>query len=103
MKFHINTVNNIYIYIIDCGDVWVYVCVCVCVYIYIYMRAVIAQPVYRLDYGLDDRDSRFRYPAWAGNFSLHHRVQNVTGAHPVSTDRAVKLSTHVHLVPRSKN
>jgi hypothetical protein len=35
-------------------------------------------------YGLDDRDSRVRFPAWAGNFSLHHRVQNGSGAHPDS-------------------
>jgi hypothetical protein len=34
-------------------------------------------------YGLDDRGSRVRLPAGAGNFSLHHRVQNVSGAHPV--------------------
>jgi hypothetical protein len=27
-------------------------------------------------YGLDDRGSRVRFPAGAGNFSLHHRVQN---------------------------
>jgi hypothetical protein len=35
-------------------------------------------------YGLDDRGSRFRLPAGAGNFSLHHRVQNGSGAHPAS-------------------
>jgi hypothetical protein len=34
-----------------------------------------------LDYGLDDRGSRFRFSAGAGNFSLHHRVQNGSGAH----------------------
>jgi hypothetical protein len=28
-----------------------------------------------LSYGLDDRASEFRFPAGAGNFSLHHRVQ----------------------------
>jgi hypothetical protein len=27
-------------------------------------------------YGLDGRGSRFRFPTGAGNFSLHHRVQN---------------------------
>jgi hypothetical protein len=37
-----------------------------------------------LSYGLDDRDSRVRFPALAGNFSLHHRVQNGSGAHPAS-------------------
>jgi hypothetical protein len=35
-----------------------------------------------LGYGLDDRGSRVRFSAGAGNFSLHHRVQNGSGAHP---------------------
>jgi hypothetical protein len=47
-------------------------------------RAVIAQSVWRLDYGLDDRGSRVRFPAGAWNFSLHHRVQNGSGVHPAS-------------------
>jgi hypothetical protein len=37
-----------------------------------------------LGYGLDDRCSRFRLPAGAGNFSLHHRVQNGFETHPSS-------------------
>jgi hypothetical protein len=37
-----------------------------------------------LGYGLDDRGSRVRFPAGAGNFSLHHRVQSGSGAHPAS-------------------
>jgi hypothetical protein len=37
-----------------------------------------------LGYGLDDRSSRVRFPTGAGNFSLHHRVQNGSGAHPAS-------------------
>jgi hypothetical protein len=37
-----------------------------------------------LGYGLDDRVSRVRFPARTGNFSLHHRVQNGSGAHPAS-------------------
>jgi hypothetical protein len=39
-----------------------------------------------LGYGLDDRGSRVRFPAGAGNFSLH-RVQNGSGAHPASYQR----------------
>jgi hypothetical protein len=36
-----------------------------------------------LDYGLDDRGSRVRFPAGTGNFSLHYRVQNGSEAtHP---------------------
>jgi hypothetical protein len=35
-----------------------------------------------LGYGLDDRDSRVRFPAGDGDFSLHHRVQNGSGAPP---------------------
>jgi hypothetical protein len=37
-----------------------------------------------LGYGLDDRGSRIRFLAGAGNFSLRHRVQNGSGAHPAS-------------------
>jgi hypothetical protein len=37
-----------------------------------------------LGYGLNDRGSRVRFPAGAGNFSLHHRVQNGSGAYPAS-------------------
>jgi hypothetical protein len=37
-----------------------------------------------LGYGLDDRGSRVRFPAGAGNFSLHTRVQSGSGVHPVS-------------------
>jgi hypothetical protein len=39
--------------------------------------------------GLDDRGSRVRFPAGAGNFSLHHRVQNgseaPTASYPMGT------------------
>jgi hypothetical protein len=35
-------------------------------------------------YGLDDRGSRVRFPAEAGNFSPNHRVQHFSGAHPAS-------------------
>jgi hypothetical protein len=37
-----------------------------------------------LGYGLDDRDSRVRFPVGAGNFSLHHRIRNGSGAYPAS-------------------
>jgi hypothetical protein len=37
-----------------------------------------------LGYGLDDRGSRVRFPAGAGNFSLYHRVQNGSEAHTTS-------------------
>jgi hypothetical protein len=37
-----------------------------------------------LGYGLDNRDSRVRFPAGTRNFPLHHRVQNGSGAHPAS-------------------
>jgi hypothetical protein len=36
-----------------------------------------------LGYGLDDRGFRVRFPTGAGNFSLHHRVQNSSKAHLV--------------------
>jgi hypothetical protein len=34
--------------------------------------------------GLDDRGSRVRFPTGAGNFSLHHSVQNGSGDHRAS-------------------
>jgi len=37
-----------------------------------------------LDYELDNRGSRVQFPAGTGNFSLHHRVQNGSWAHPAS-------------------
>jgi hypothetical protein len=37
-----------------------------------------------LGYGLDNRNSRARFLAGAGNFSLHHGVQNGSGAHQAS-------------------
>jgi hypothetical protein len=38
-----------------------------------------------LGYGLNDRGSMVRFPAGAENLSLHHRVQNGSGAHSAST------------------
>jgi hypothetical protein len=37
-----------------------------------------------LGYGLEDRGSGVRFPAGAGNFSLHRRVQDGSGTHPAS-------------------
>jgi hypothetical protein len=37
-----------------------------------------------LGYGLDDWGSKVRFPAGAGNFSLHHRLRNGSGTHPAS-------------------
>jgi hypothetical protein len=37
-----------------------------------------------LGYVLDDRGSRVRFPAGAGNFSLHHRIQNGSGSNSAS-------------------
>jgi hypothetical protein len=53
-------------------------------FLYFPVRAVVAQSVSRLGYRLDDRGSRVRISAGAGNFSLRHRVQNGSGAHPAS-------------------
>jgi hypothetical protein len=67
-----------------------------------------------LGYGLDDRSSRVRFLAGAGSFSLHHRVQNGSRTHPASHPMGardsfpggkaaeMKLTTHLHLVPRSR-
>jgi hypothetical protein len=37
-----------------------------------------------LGYGLDDWSSRVQFPVGVGNFSLHHCIQNDSGAHPAS-------------------
>jgi hypothetical protein len=41
-----------------------------------------SRAVRALGYRLDDRGTRVRLPAGAGNFSLYHRVQNGSGVHP---------------------
>jgi hypothetical protein len=45
-----------------------------------------------LGYGLGDWGSRVRFPAGAGNFSLHHRVQNNSGAHSASYPMGTRVS-----------
>jgi hypothetical protein len=45
-----------------------------------------------LGYGLDDRGSRVRSLAGAGDFSLHHRVQNGSEAHPISYPMGIRGS-----------
>jgi hypothetical protein len=62
-----------------------------------------------LGYGLNDRG--VQVPAGAGNFYLHHRVQTGYGAqsasYPMGTRDSfpgvVKLTTHIHVMPKSKN
>jgi hypothetical protein len=46
-----------------------------------------------LGYGLDDRGSRVQFPVGAVNFSLHHRVQNGSGAHPASYPMDTRVSS----------
>jgi hypothetical protein len=60
-----------------------------------------------LGYGLDDQGSRDRFLAGAGNFSLHHRVQNSSGAHPSSYPMGTRssfppISLHCVVVKHSK-
>jgi hypothetical protein len=43
--------------------------------------------------GLDDRGSKVRFPAGAGNFSPNYRVQNGSGAHPASYSMDTKGSS----------
>jgi hypothetical protein len=40
---------------------------------------------------MDDRGSRVRFPARVENFSLHHRVQNGSGAHPASYSMGTRV------------
>jgi hypothetical protein len=48
--------------------------------------------VITLGYGLDDRGSRVRFLVGAENFSLHHRVQNGSEAHPASYPMGTRRS-----------
>jgi hypothetical protein len=41
---------------------------------------------------LDDRGSGVRFPTGAGNFSLHHRVQNGSGANSASYPKGTRGS-----------
>jgi hypothetical protein len=45
-----------------------------------------------LGYGLDDRGSRVRFPAGAGNFSLYHCVKNGSESHPASYPMSIRGS-----------
>jgi hypothetical protein len=45
-----------------------------------------------LGYGLDELSSMVRFPAGARNFSLYHRLQNASGAHPASYPMGTKGS-----------
>jgi hypothetical protein len=61
---------------------------------------------------MDIWGSRVRFPVWAGNFYLQHRVQNGSGAHPASYLMGARgpfpgvkrpgceMTTHLHLIPR---
>jgi hypothetical protein len=67
------------------------------------------------DYGLDDRAIEVRSPAEAKGFSCSLSVQTSSGTHPgsctmapgvltpgVNRGRGVTLTTHPHLLPRSR-
>jgi hypothetical protein len=45
-----------------------------------------------LGYGVDDRGSKVRFPVGVRNFSLHHCVQNGSGAHPASYPMGTRVS-----------
>jgi hypothetical protein len=46
-----------------------------------------------LGYGLDDRGSRVGFLVGARNFSVHHHVQNSSGAHPASYLMGTRVSS----------
>jgi hypothetical protein len=54
-----------------------------------------------LGYGLDVRGSRVPFPAWAGNFSLYHRVHNGSGAHLASYPVGTMGSFHGGKAPEA--
>jgi hypothetical protein len=53
-------------------------------FLYLFVWSLDSSVGITLGYGLNDRASRIRFPAGAGNFSLHHRIQNGSGVHPAS-------------------
>jgi hypothetical protein len=50
------------------------------------------QKLYGIIKTVQINNPRVRFPAGAGNFSPHHRVQNGSGAHPTSYPMGVKGS-----------
>jgi hypothetical protein len=62
------------------GEIYIYIYIC----IYIYMMSCDSSVSTVLGYRPDDWGSRIQFLAGAGNFSLHHHVQNGSGAHPAS-------------------
>jgi hypothetical protein len=57
---------------------------CYFVHLVTFVSLLSCLAVIALGYGPEDRGSRVRFLAGAGNFSLHHRVQNGSGAYPAS-------------------
>jgi hypothetical protein len=55
-----------------------------CTKVYVHAKSRDNSVGIALGYGLDDRGSRVRFPAGAGKFSLHYRIQNGSGDHPTS-------------------
>jgi hypothetical protein len=81
----------------------------------IFIRSRVSSGSIVSDYGLDDRAIEVRSPAGAENFSSSLCVQTGSGVHPASCPmgtgdhslgvkrgRGVTLTTHPHLVPRSR-
>jgi len=64
-----------------------YYCCCCCCYPYYYHHHISSyyRQYYYYNYGLDDRGSRFRFPAGAGNFSFHHRHGAHRASYPMGT------------------
>jgi len=56
-----------------------------------------------LGYCLDDRGSRVRFPAEAGNFTLQHRVQNGSGAHSTSYPMGIGGSFNRNKATRARS
>jgi hypothetical protein len=71
--------------------------------LFLFLLDILSQFISVLGYGLDDRGSRIRFPVGAGNFSLHHRVQNGSGAHPASCPMATRVSLRVKRPGREVN
>jgi hypothetical protein len=58
----------------------------------VFLKSHDSSVVYRLGYGLDNWGSRIQFLMRAGNFSLHHCMQNGSGAHPASYPMGARVS-----------
>jgi hypothetical protein len=96
-----------YVYMYLCKHICV--CIYMCIYIYVYVYIYIYIYIYTLIYTIIRAGmSEVRIPIGAKYFSLHQKSRPVLGPSQPrfiflgQSGRGVMLTTHLHLVPRSR-